>query len=187
MTIFQKLLIGIIALLMLNTIIAFVGIISINEFEKTAYIMVEESQEQSAFQKLKLNVQQLLMPANDYLVHGNKVEKYNFEQLLTVVKAQIIECRELIGHEHEHVALNDFEKSLTVAEVLALEILKLESPIGNPEGAIIMEEMDAVTNEAIKSIDEMLMVASLEMTEYINTNQATNIQALVLLFLWDCS
>ena len=177
MTIFQKLLIGIIALLMLNTIIAFVGIISINEFEKTAYIMVEESQEQSAFQKLKLNVQQLLMPANDYLVHGNKVEKYNFEQLLTVVKAQIIECRELIGHEHEHVALNDFEKSLTVAEVLALEILKLESPIGNPEGAIMMEEMDAVTNEAIKSIDEMLMVASLEMTEYINTNQATNIQA----------
>lgn len=177
MTIFQKLLIGIIALLMLNAISAFVSIISINKLERTANIMVEESQEQSAFQKLKLNFQQLLMPANDYLVHGNKVEKHNFDQLLTIVKKQIAECRDLIGHELEHVSLDEFEKSLTLAEALALKILDLENPIGSSEGVIMMEEMDAVTNQAITNIDDLLTVASLEMTEYINTNQATNIQA----------
>lgn len=177
LTIFQKLLIGIFAMLILTTIIAFISIVSINELEKTSFVMLEESQEQSSFQKLKLNVQQLLMPANDYLVHGNKVEQNNFNQLLSMVYAQIDECRELIGHPMEKRALDEFEKSLVFIESLAVDILKLENPIGNLEGAIKMEEMDAVTNDAINEIDELLIIASIEMTKYINTNQAIIIRA----------
>ena len=177
LSIFQKLLIGVFAMLMLNSLIAFVGIISINELEKTANIMLEESQGHSAFQKLKLNVQQLLMPANDYLIHGNKVEINNFKQLLSIVQTQVLECREIIRHPLEQKALDEFENSLIVIVSLASEILEIENPVGSPEGAIKMEEMDAITNEAINEIDELLMIASSEMAEYINTNQATNIRA----------
>ena len=177
MTIFQKLLIGIIAMLLLNATIAFVAIISVNELEKTAKTMLEESREQSSFQNLKLNVQQLIMPANDYLVHGNKIELQNFEQLLSLVQTQIAECRKLIGHPLEKKAIDAFENSIITVESLALEIFKLENPIGNAEGSIKMEEMDAVTNEAIINVDELLTIASIEMTTYINTNQATNIRA----------
>ncbi len=177
MTIFKKLLIGIFAMMMLNTVIAFVGIVHINELENTSYTMLEVSREQSAFQKLKLNVQQLLMPPNDYLIHGNKVELINFEQLLSVVQAQAFECREIIRNPLEQKAMDEFENSLNVIASLALEIFEIENPVGSLEGTIKMEEMDAITNEATNEIDELLIVASSEMTEYINTNQATNIRA----------
>ena len=96
-TIFQKLLIGIIAVLMLISIIAFVGISSVDYLEKSAKIMLKESKQQYALQKLKLNFQQILMPPNDYLVHGDKVEFINFVLLDSIAKAQIIECKKYSG------------------------------------------------------------------------------------------
>ncbi len=177
LSIFQKLLIGVFAMLMLNTLIAFVGILSINELEKTANVMLKESQGQSAAQKLKLNIEQLLMPANDYLIHGNKVELLNFEELLSIVQTQAFECRKFIGYPLDKKALDEFENSLTVIISLAFEIFEIENPVGSPEGAIKMEEMDAITKEAINKITGLLIVASAEMAEYINTNQATNIRA----------
>lgn len=177
LTIFPKLLIGIIAMLILISVIAVVSIVSINELESTANDILEESIDRSSFQKLKLNFQQLLMPANDYLIHGNKVELVNFEQLLSSVQSQITACREIIGHPRDHEALDEFENSLNEVVSLASKILDLESPIGSPEGAIMMEEMDDIANEAIVKIDEILIVASMEMARYINSNQATNIRA----------
>lgn len=165
MTIFQKLLIGIFAMLMLNTLIAFVSIVSINDLEKTANNILEESIEHSIFEKLKLNFQQLLMPANDYLVHGNTVELINFDQLLSTVQTQLYECKEIIEHPREDAILYEFESSLNEVKFLALKILKLENPIGSPEGAIMMEEMDAITNDAINEIDELLITKSTEMPD----------------------
>lgn len=67
----------------------------------------------------------------------------------------------------------------------------MEDPIGNPEGGIIMENLDAITNKVINDLDELLMIKSLEMDQYLNTNQATNIKAtriiiIVGLFLAVC-
>jgi PAS domain S-box-containing protein len=73
--------------------------------------------------------------------------------------------------------LDEFENSLNEVVFLASKILDLESPIGSPEGAIMMEEMDAIANEAIIKIDELLIETSMEMARYINSNQATNIRA----------
>ncbi len=164
-------------MLMLNTIIAFVSIVSINDLEKTANNMLEESIERSIFEKLKLNFQQLSMPANDYLIHGNKVELINFDQLFSIVQTQLYECKEIIGHPREDEILYEFESSLNEVKFLALKILKLENPIGSTDGAIMMEEMEAITNNAIIEIDELLIIKAIEMSEYINTNQATNIRA----------
>jgi PAS domain S-box-containing protein len=177
MTFFPKLLLGIIAMLILITVIAVVSIVSINELESTANNMLEESIDRSSFQKLKLNFQQLLMPANDYLIHGNKVELVNFEQLLSSVQSQITECRETIGHPLEHKALDEFEISFNEVVFLGSKILDIESPIGSPEGAVMMEEMDAIANTAIIQIDELLIETSMDMARYINSNQATNIRA----------
>ncbi len=177
MTIFQKLLIGIIAMLMLIATISFISIVSINELENTSKFMLEESREQNIFQRLKLSVQQLVMPPNDYLIHGNKVEIRHFKQLLSIVQTQIDECREIIGHPLEQKGVDEFENSLIAVESLAVEIFKLENPIGNSEGAIKMEEMDAITNEAIINLDKLLTLASLEISEYINANQKTSIRA----------
>jgi PAS domain S-box-containing protein len=177
-TIFQRLLIGIIAVLMLISIISFVGIISINKLERTSKIMLGESKKQSALQNLNLNFQQLLMPANDYLVHGDKVEFINFKRLNSRVKEHYNLCKK---YYENHIDQKDFfrklENNLNEVESLSLEIFKLENPIGNPEGSILMEEMEAISNMTINEISELLIIESIEIEKYINTNQATIIKA----------
>ena len=61
-SIFQRLLIGIFAMLMLNTLIALVGIMSVNKLENNSKIMLKESGEHHRLQRLKLNLLQLQMP-----------------------------------------------------------------------------------------------------------------------------
>jgi len=177
MTIFQRLLIGIIAMLMLNALIAFVGIMSINKLENNSKIMLEDSKQRNALQTLKLNFLQLNMPANDYLIHGNKVEIINFEKFKTIVKAQIIICEEHSGTHFNKPFINDLESNFNKMKMLSKEIFELENPIGNVEGAIIMEEIDATAIKVVNDLDELLRTESLELEKYLTTNQATNIMA----------
>lgn len=176
-TIFQRLLIGIIAVLMLISIISFVGIMGINQLEKTSKIMLEESKQQYALQNLKLNFQQVLMPANDYLIHGNKVEYINFKRLNSIVKTQFIECKKFYRIHFDPKVFNNLESNFDEVESISLEIFKLKNPIGSTEGSILMEEMEAISNKAINDINELLIIESIKLEQYINTNQATNIKA----------
>jgi PAS domain S-box-containing protein len=177
LSIFQKLLIGIFAMLLLNAIVAFVGIKSINELENMSHVMLEESHEQNSFQKLKLNVQRIPIPVKDYLVHRNRVELDNFEQVLSLVRIEIQDCRKIIGHPEEVKVLDDLESMLIEAEDLAVKIFKREDTPGDNESAIMMIEVHGIANKAILKIDELSIIASMELSEYINSNHATNIKA----------
>lgn len=177
-TIFQRLLIGIIAVLMLISIIALVGIMSINKLEKTSKIMLEESKKQFALQNLNLNFQQLLMPANDFLVHGDKIEYLNFKKLNSKVKEQFILCKKYYENQFDQKNfIEDLENNLNQVEFLIQEIFKLENPVGNPEGSILMEEMEAISDKTINEISEFLIIESIEIENYINLNQSTNVKA----------
>ena len=177
LNIFGKLLIGIIAMILLIALIAQVGIKSINKLEETSNEMMDESIKHYAIQKLKLNFQQILMPANDYLIHGNKVEQSNFGQLLKEVKVQIAECRKISNNSREQILIEKVESSLIEIEALAWDIFQLDNPIGHSEGAIMMEEMDAIADKAISEIDEVLIADVIEMEEHIKTTQTTNNKA----------
>ena len=119
LNIFNKLLIGIIAMILLILLIAQVGIKSINKLEEKSNEMIVESIKHTAIQKLKLKFHQILMPANDYLIHGNKVEKLNFERLLNEVKAQLVECSEFSLDNREQILIDLFESSLIALEALS--------------------------------------------------------------------
>jgi len=103
LTIFQKLLIGIIASLMLNVVVAYVGIVSVNKLEHTSEILLKESNKYNNLQNLKLNFTELLMPANDYLIHGNNVEILNFEKLDSITRQQLEKSKAFENnHFNEH-------------------------------------------------------------------------------------
>jgi PAS domain S-box-containing protein len=140
--------------------------------------MLEESKKQSALQNLNLNFQQLLMPANDYLVHGDKVEYLNFKKLNSKVKEQFILCRNYYeSHIDQEIFFEKLENNLNEVEFLIVEIFKLENPVGNPEGSILMEEMESISDKTINEISEFLIVESIEIESYINLNQSTSIKA----------
>ena len=177
-TIFQRLLIGILAVLMLISIIALVGIMSINRLERTSNIMLEESKKQFALQNLNLYFQQLLMPANDYLVHGDKIEYLNFKKLNSKFKEQYILCKKYYENQFDQKDfIENLEHNLNKVEFLIQEIFKLENPIGNPQGFTLMEEMEAISDKTINEISEFLIIESIEIEKYITLNQSTNIKA----------
>jgi PAS domain S-box-containing protein len=177
LTIFQKLLIGIIALLILNIIVAYVGIISANKLEKTSNILLKESNKNSNLQNLKLNFNELLMPANDYLIHGNKVEILNFKKLDEIAQIQLKKSISFEdNHFNEHF-LEEIEDILFEVEKLSNTIFELEKPIGNNEGAIMMEVMDGIVIDAQKKIDILISSSSSLVSTYISNNQITNTTA----------
>lgn len=177
MTIFQKLLIGIIGMLMLNTIMTVVAIVSINKLESTSKIMLKESANYNNLHNLKLNFNQLLMPANDYLIHGNVIEFSNFERIDSITKEKIKMCNTFSKGQFGKDFMRNIENRFSEVETYSRVIFNFKKPVGNKEGAILMEQMDEITDEVTKEINSLLIISSKNMDYYINTNQATNIKA----------
>jgi PAS domain S-box-containing protein len=175
--IFQKLLIGITLMLILNVIIAYVGIVNINTLENASEIILKESNKYKNLQTLKLNFTELLMPANDYLIHGNNVEIKNFEKLDSIAKQQFEICKNFENtHFNEHF-LEEIEAIFHEVESLSEKIFELKEPIGNSNGALIMEVMDNYIKDIGGKIDILLLSSSTLMDEYINSKQVTNTNA----------
>lgn len=171
MTIFQKLLIGIIAMLILNVSIAYIGIVSVDKLDENSTIILKESQKHKNLQELKLSVTELLMPANDYLIHGNNVEILNFKKLDSITKQYLENCLTLENkHFNEHF-LEEIETILYKVKELSYRIFYLKNPIGNKEGSLIMEVMDSNVVTVGKKIDILLESSSLLMSEYRNLNK----------------
>ena len=188
MTIFQKLLVGIIAMLLLIVIIAYVGIESANKLGNTSKIILKESNKYNNLQSLKLNFTELLMPANDYLVHGNKVEILNFKKLDSITRQQLEKCKVVENNHFNEHFLEEIESIFHEVEELSKNIFELKKPIGNRNGAIMMEVMDGSVLKAEKKIDILLSTSSALMSKYINSNQVTHTRAsriiiLVVVFL----
>lgn len=182
-TIFQKLLIGIIAMLLLILIIAYVGIESVTKLGKTSEIILKESNKYNNLQNLKQRLTELLMPANDYLIHGNKVEILNFKKLDSLTRQQLEECKKNESdHFNEHY-LEEIENIFYEVEILSKNIFALKNPIGNNNGAIMMEDMDGNVLRAEKKINILLSTSSTLMSEYINSNQITNTRASRIIIL----
>lgn len=172
-TIGRRFFAGVIVVLFLISIIAVVGIKGINELEETSDKMLYETKLQTSAQILRSNFHQFIMPANDYLIHGNMVELKNFENLLIEVENNMKEFIKIAEPDIEKNILNNIDSYLNDVQALARKVFKLPSPIGSPEGAVIMEEMDAVSGKAVDEIDNILTVISGNMERYILANQFT--------------
>lgn len=173
---FQKLFVGVIIILMLNSIISFVGVLNVIEMEKTAKIMINKSKQINELQTLKSNFLYLLNPANDFLIHGNKIEIVNYNRYDSILKKQI---KKLISNKVLNINksfISSIERSLIDMEFLVNEIFKIKKPVGNLEGIVIMEDADAITNKIVNDLDNLLIVETNEMTQYLNRNQATKIK-----------
>ena len=172
-TIYQKLLVGVIAILILNVLIAYMGIVTSKNLAKNSEIVLEESQKYQNLQELKLRLTELLMPANDYLIHGNKVEISNFKKLDSLTKVQLLYCQNIEkNHFNEHF-LEEIETILARVKNLSFKIFYMENTIGNKEGALIMEEMDNYVLTASGKINILLKSSNSIINKYSKINNQT--------------
>lgn len=156
-TIWGKLFVGIIAIIVLIALIAIEGMNSINKLGNLSNEMLNKSMANNNVRNLKSNLEKLIMPPNDYLIHGNRIEFENYEKSLADVKAQLNEYSVTTHHNIEKLPPNELVFILGEVEALALEIFKLEEPIGNRYGADLMEKMDSIIDQATLQIDDILI------------------------------
>lgn len=106
-------------------------------------------------QRLRISFQKLLMPANDYLIHGNKEEKKNFEELFASIKEDLAGTIKLATTQKEKEILGRIDKELAMVVSISREILSVSDPIG-VESAKKMEEMDTIANHVVNDLHVLL-------------------------------
>lgn len=167
-TIGKKIASIIVVMTVLIGISGIVGIVNIGKVGRNADIILDEANIIDSIQETRVSFQQLLMPANDYLITGSKEERENFEKILQITRKNLSKCAEsVLNHEHyvEH-KINDKEIVNEIEENL-LRINKLSQDIFNmPDASVlkhgqIMEEMDNITYEAIGELDDLISISKL--------------------------
>lgn len=161
---------------MLITLIAVVGIRNISKLEKTFTEMMVLSNKNKTIHNIKLYFQQILMPPNDYLIHGNKIEQSNFEKLLKEIQQLIYEYSKLVSNKSEQILFDKIESRLIELTALARDILEYDDPVGNIQGAILMEEMDRLADSVETEINSFLIADENEREENIKVNHSTIIK-----------
>ena len=108
--------------------------------------------------QLETALSKLIMPANDYLIHGDEEEIYLFHDAYTDIDRifKILEADNFTAHisAKERKTISRLKNHYIIVRNHAEKIFSLPDPIGNAEGAIIMEEMDSLVDDMLKDMDE---------------------------------
>ena len=121
--------------------------------------MLNYQNENEMVYSLELSLNKLIMPANDYLIHGDEEERYTFEDLVADVNRQfeILEGKHystrIMAEERELLA--SLKDKYTIVISLAEKIFDIPNPTGNEEGALLMEEMDLLIDNMTKDAKEL--------------------------------
>ena len=109
--------------------------------------------------QLQLVLSKIIMPANDYLIHGDKEERLTFENL----DAEVNRLFEMLEGKYyltrimvdEQALLSHLKSQYASIKNLSEKIFHLPSPLGNEEGARLMEEMDSLTDNMLENMKEL--------------------------------
>jgi PAS domain S-box-containing protein len=175
-TIWAKLLVGIIIIITLIIFLSIAGLNSVNKLGSLSTEIYNESVATNSIQNLKTNFERLLMPPNDYLIHGNEIEKQNFEKILVIIKSEVNQYPDISKIYNEILDVYELKDNLNKLESHAQEIFNLQNPVGNIYGAKLMEEMDSIAEELIIKIDEKIISSKKHIRNDILITQQTYIK-----------
>ena len=135
--------------------------------------------------ELQTLIQKLLMPANDYLITGDKKERENFAHLVTETAAILEKIKSGRSADKETRDNEEaVEKGLIELQQKAMVLLTTGDPIGNKEAAALMEDMDKYGDELGLIADNFHLAIRQEME--IHSERASEIKRnsyLIFIFL----
>lgn len=122
---------------------------------------------------LKNSVLSQLMPANDYLITANKAEIALYKRHHSTTKAQLNSLYKFpLLSKEEQALLDRTSDKLQEIDSIARAIFAIEDPIGNQNGANLMEEMDTLGDEVVEILTKYYEIDKEELEEAIlQTNQ----------------
>lgn len=161
-SIFQKLLIGIIFTLILNGFISYIAIHNIIRLNNSYEIQINDYKSESELQNLKFAFSQIIMPPNDYLIHGDKIEVNRFEEFSTIIEDKLLEIKKDTSNYSRQLFINDIESRFKEIVFLSREIFKAEEPLSNKMAYSLMEQMDNIASIAISDLNKLIIVERTE-------------------------
>ncbi|MBI5682093.1 MAG: HAMP domain-containing protein [Deltaproteobacteria bacterium] len=120
-------------------------------------------EEIDALHDMVTSTQNLLMPANDYIISGDKKEKERFIESDRKVQRTIKEIENVKVFDKNRQPLvagslliyQDINKNYNLLKEKAEEIFSIPNPIGNPEAARLMYEMDKLGEDIIDFLTDI--------------------------------
>lgn len=140
---------------------------------------------QQLISKLEISLLQVIMPGNDYLITGDKVEKKIFEQLNRKVLNNFDEIKRLHLTEDERNTLDTLHKEYLEVAAISQKILTIQDPSASPEGGLLMEEMDAKADALIDKTDVYYQNISEKIDDHVAMLEAerNKFHSLIVAFL----
>lgn len=113
------------------------------------------AEEMSLISRLQLDIDRVVMPANDYLITGDAGEMARFESIAKEVE-EGFRLLEASGHKgHDLSIYREARIKFRLIKAKAGDIFAIRKPVGNAKGALLMEEIDAGASDIIvNSLDK---------------------------------
>lgn len=121
-----------------------------NMLYQGAFKLEEEIYEMYLIAGIQNNINDLVMPPNDYLITGDIKEKEKFQAILEKTTAGFEQLDGWVHREH-NAQIREAREGFAMLREKAEEIFRIQNPIGNRRGAHLMYEMDALASDTISS------------------------------------
>lgn len=192
-----KLIAGFLVIAILVLVSGLFGINYVNKVRNSTDIISLNAEFIDLIQEIRVSAIQLVMPANDYIILGDKEEIKNFENLLNTTKERFVNFLNFIA-EHEDFKIHTkhtvngkellvhIEEDILEVEYYSNQIFNLDDPVGNSEGAILTEKMDAQADNLIEDFTILTehakedMAAATQTTNSIGITSRNNLTGIVI-------
>jgi len=122
---------------------------------------------------LQLAVAQLVMPANDYLITGDPMERVEFEQRLALAYESLARAETIVFRDQEEGRLfKAVRGQVPQIEALSREILAIPDPRVNRALPAKMKALDRVSDEAAATLGRIREIALREIREDVERGSA---------------
>ena len=147
--------VALVAMLLPLAVLGLTTYVSINRVVDAFNHVIEDPyNELNSLSGTQVAVSLALMPPNDYLVHGEKIERQNFERLAAEVEKSFEQMNVSLGPQHkDHGSIRAAYKLWKLGEKQALNLLAIKNPIGNHDAAMAMERMDIQFEKVLSELE----------------------------------
>lgn len=148
----RKLILASIAVLATVAALEGVALYNLTQVSSSTSRLMANLRQIDEVQEFRVRVERLLMPPNDYLIHGDRDEENNFFELQHAVVDQLT-------HIHTGLSKPDHESIshlLKIVESHAMAIFAIADPVGDKTGSALMEKMEEQALQLNTKIDMLL-------------------------------
>jgi len=147
----------------------FIYFIVIRQHEYYMQEMQNQVEELDLVKSFQLALSRVVMPVNDFLIAGGSPdEKENFKFSSAKVEELIGALDKLeFGRLGKRQLLNHLKKEYTQVKKIALQIFEIPGAIGNIKAGQLMEEMDAIADDALIDAEQFHLLAHQELEELL--------------------